>query len=197
MPSRNAGAAISKKIFEKAKEVCRNFIESPSFESFKKEEIKIGAIIENAKVPEKKVFIVIKAIPLNKKEDIAATKMIKAFGILKKSMEKNGFEIEDFDWCWKKKYGFCWFTTNEEIPKKYVKEGPLKQMVEHSKRFIETNKDVFEKKGRFYSFADRDFARPDIFIKNFSRKKSLKDKIKSMKIFSVKKNKKSRGFLKI
>ena len=188
MPSRNAGAAISKKVFEKAKSVCKNFLESPSFSFFEKEEIKIGEIIEKAIVPENKFFIVLKAIPLKKKEDVAATKMLKAFRLLKHHLELNDFSVSNFDWIWKKKYGFCFFLTDEEISETYIREGPPLKSKNDVKKFKSVNEDVFEKDGKLYANIKRKFIRPELFIRDFSRKDFLKDKIKSLKIFNIKRH---------
>ncbi|MCK5177217.1 MAG: hypothetical protein KAQ92_05820, partial [Candidatus Aenigmarchaeota archaeon] len=50
------------------------------------------------------------------------------------------------------------------------------------------NVDVFKKDKKLYAYIKREFTRPELFIKDFAKKKFLKDKIKSLKVFKIKIN---------
>lgn len=169
-PDRNSAAAIcNEKYFQLIKSSVR-FIKNPSLNSFKEQKF-------NADALKKKGAIIIKICPLNEKEDVAGTKLLKAFEFLSNNLDI--FKVNS-GWCWNKKEdAFFWFIPKIKIlPENEIKEGPPVKMIFHAERFRKKYKKTFAKGDRLYAKVKRKNRKFADFICELLKEECMKERIK-------------------
>jgi len=151
LPSRNAAAALSQEQYERFKEAARAFLDKPSETFFEKQPIDVreGTIID--------------VVSLDKREDIAGSKVVKALHYILFKMKKYGFDVTHYDWEWDKKNA-RFLICAENISAKYKRQGPFVQQVEHVQQFKDLYSDTFEKDRRVWARTKREYTSPTRFI---------------------------------
>ncbi|MCD6589876.1 nucleotidyltransferase domain-containing protein [Candidatus Woesearchaeota archaeon] len=143
-PSRNAAAALSKEKYEKFKQYVKEFLENPDISFFEEKPLRVEEFIK--KNPARK-YVVIRATPLDKKEDIAGAKMYKAYEFIASIIKKYG-EILARDFYWKPEgKGLLIYALKDEIPREIEIKGPSRRRKRHVARFTQKHRNVYEKDG--------------------------------------------------
>ncbi|MDO8740623.1 MAG: nucleotidyltransferase domain-containing protein [Candidatus Woesearchaeota archaeon] len=169
---RNAAAALRKEKIEKFREAAVLFLKSPSRDFFvkKKMEIKEGAAI-------------IEATPLDGKEDVVGSKLLKVFDFIKTEIALNDFQLEDSGWEFNDKKTIMWFLVkNKILSKTKIHEGPPLKAAKHVENFKNKYKKTFIKNNRIYAEVSREFINIDELIKNSIKADYVTEKIKKINL---------------
>jgi tRNA nucleotidyltransferase (CCA-adding enzyme) len=146
---RNASAALSTESLAKFVSSAKEFLKKPSEKFFETKSFDLKKL-KNA--------VVIEAIPLFGKEDIVASKLLKASGYIKQQLEMADFKIKNSDWLWNPEKSVLWYSFESiQIPKEKVVAGPPKGNLFHEERFKKAHKTAFLKNGRLYAKISREF----------------------------------------
>jgi tRNA nucleotidyltransferase (CCA-adding enzyme) len=173
---RNAAAALSKEKYDKFKESCKGFIRNPSKIFFEKKEITLEDLKKTAK---KNRLIVLHVTPLEGKEDVVGSKLLKAFCFLKINLKENEFNILDAGWSWNKAKDckFWYILDKKPLSGTEEKQGPPKYVGhEHIEIFRKKYKTAFLKKDRYYATVKREFCLPEKLVESLLKHPYLKDK---------------------
>lgn len=167
---RNALAALSNETFLKFQEICKKFLRNPSEKFFKKKEIDAG-----------KFNLILEAETDRQEGDIAGSKLLKFFRILRSSLAKY-FDIlkEDFEYGERQKAAYYF---NIKKKKELILNGPPITAIENLAAFRKKHKHVFVKKGKLYAREKISFNEKE-FVSEF--KKNNKNMMKSMGIIGLK-----------
>ena len=178
---RNVAAALSNEKFELFKILCRRFLKEKSPDYF---EIKEVTIDELKKKAGKNRLILFDIETLKNKEDIAGSKMVKAFEYIGKRFSLNDFSVLDEGWKWDKaKKAMFWYIVEDEVLDEFIKrEGPPVKAKKHAEAFKKAHKNAFAEKGRLYAKIKREFRKPEQLAKTLVKDEYLKDKIKSISL---------------
>lgn len=175
---RNAAAALSEKKFNEFINLAKSFYHNPSKEFFEKKELD----------PQKlHGAVVIKATPLKGKEDVVGAKLIKILGYIKKELDREGFEVKEYDWDWDSEAILWYFVKKETLPLLKKHFGPPIKEKEHVKVFKEKYKNyqIKTEKGRIYVELKRKHTKVNDFVKDLiSSDMYIKEKVR--KIWLVK-----------
>lgn len=183
---RNASAALSEENYKIFIKTCKLFLKKPSKKFF--EEKPFSDVINEAKKKfgKKSKFIEMNLIPLNEKEDVAGSKVLKVKEFIEKELEKHEFKIYWRNWEFDKKKSTIIFAVDKKIlPEIKINPGPEKDMGEHVKVFKKKYKNIIVKKGKLYAKVKRKYRTADKLIADICKGKYVKDKVR--KIISVSK----------
>ena len=174
LKTRNAAAALSKNNYNKLIELSQKFLKKPNKSFFVKKKIKEKT---------NKNTIVLNVLSLNKREDIAGSKLVKAFNIIQQKINKNGFEIIKSEWEWNKKKGKFFFKIKGEIKKEFFIEGPYIKQKENVNKFKLKHKKTFILNNRIIAIERRKFVKIIDLIKEIIVDDKIKKLIKDIKIY--------------
>ncbi len=171
-PDRNAAAALTKENFDTFIVGAKSFLKKQTIAAFTEKKTDINALLAK-KVP------VVHITTLNEKEDVAGTKMVKAYDFLKK--ELSDFGVRDSGWEWdKKKHASLWFALNKkDLPATEQRMGPPKAMTESCAAFKKKYKNAKLVKGRMVAIVKRPITNYKIAIREALKHSYLKDKASS------------------
>ncbi len=177
-PDRNAAAALGDECFEIFKEKAKEFEKKPSREFFTK---KIPDINEIKKSNKDKKVIVFDAAPLDGKEDVVGSKLLKIYKFLQIEFERKGFKPESNWFFDKEKKCFMWFIFDKEpLDKTIVISGPPLEMKANVKDFKKKYKITFEKDGMIFAQTDRKYTLPEKLAKDLLKNKYIKERAKKI-----------------
>lgn len=146
---RNAAAALSAESLAKFLAAAKEFLKKPSAKLFEAKAVDLAKL---------KNTVIIEAVPLKGKEDIVASKVLKAAGFIRQKLGDNDFKVKSTGWQWSEKKAVLWFTLESiQIPKEKVVAGPPEGNELHESRFKKVHKAAFVKKGRLYAKIIRKF----------------------------------------
>lgn len=168
-PDRNAAAALTKENFDAFILAAKTFLKKPTLSAFIEKKVNIHALIQK-KVP------VVHVTTLNDKEDIAGTKMVKAFEFLKQQL--NPFGVKNAGWDWdKKKHASFWFIlAKKNLPATEQRIGPPKTMAKSCADFQKKYKNAKFVKGRMVATVKRPITNYKVALKETIAHPYLKDK---------------------
>ncbi len=173
---RNAAAALSTETFNKFIDSATKFISKPS-EEFFTEKRKTPQELKSKDNTNK--TIVIEAIPLEGKPDIALSKILKMSEHIKQRMASSGFQIFDSGIEWTKT-PLIWIRTQKTIPEKFIIKGPPEISKEHMQRFRQTHGKVFIKKGLAFAEEKRKHTDPASLMKTILKDNYVKERSKKV-----------------
>ncbi|MCH8004418.1 MAG: CCA tRNA nucleotidyltransferase [Nanoarchaeota archaeon] len=178
---RNAAAALDQEKFEVLKHRAKEFSKKPSKKFF---EIKLLTENDIIKKFQKNKLIMLKAKPLNKKEDVAGAKMLKAFHFIEKNLIFNGFNIIESDMLWHAKTSslFYYALEKDKLPKTIAIPGPPLKIKRHVLLFKKSHKKTFVKNKRIFAIEKRKFSNARDLIKNIIKTTNVKDNINKIEI---------------
>ncbi len=168
---RNAAAAVSEESFNKFKKKAKEFIKKPSLELFEKE--KIEDLIT-------KDHTVLEIMPLDDKDDVAGSKIIKIKEHIERELENNGFEIKQSLWEYKKPSLLALKT--KFLGKKAIITGPPLDMKEHANKFKKKHKKYYEENGILKAEITRKYHEVEDLLKELIKNSYVKERCKSIKI---------------
>jgi len=129
---RNAAAAISDEKFEKFVKLCKEFLHNPSDDFFKPSKFDLNEL--KFKAGNNKL-VLLEAKPLDRKKDIAGSKMIKSMTYISEKLKLEGFDVISYDWCWYDKAYFWYFVKNSDVPIIKRHYGPPLKEEKHLREF--------------------------------------------------------------
>lgn len=188
-PDRNAAAALTQENYDRFISAAKAFLRKPSTSFFEEKKPDFEAL-------KKKGAVLVHAKTVAEKEDVAGTKMVKAFEFLKQRLLKNEFRLVDTGWNWdkmrtpgsrvpetakrslgKKSKATFWFLTKEKtLPPTMTRDGPPAKMEKNAKEFKKKYKRVKTVKGRIVAIVSREFRNPEAVIKASLKDDYLSDK---------------------
>ena len=180
-PERNCAAALNVENFRKIKKYASQFLKKPLKEFFVEKKISLEALKKIAKKENKKL-VYIEAQPESENQDIAGSKIMKAFRYLCKHAILNEFEIIKPDWEWDKDINSpfkMWFFTNKKaLSKKKILWGPpktsKKEFINNFKNKHQSSK-VKVKNNKFYVEVDRLYQRIEQLISEMDNHEYFKN----------------------
>ena len=165
---RNAAAAVSKEAFQEFKKTAKEFLKKPSKEHFQKRPLK-----------PKPGSIMIKLKPLNEKEDIAGSKILKIKQYIERKLKENDFEIKWSDWEYGEEANIA--IQSKPIEKEKTIQGPPLEFKEHVEEFKSKYKDTYENNGKIYAKTKRKHTKPEALIKELLKDEYVKERCKTAK----------------
>lgn len=177
---RNAAAAMSFEKFDQFRKACQVFLRKPAKSFFEKKEITIEELKKRAKGNK---LIIAQVIPLDGKEDVVGSKLLKAFTFLHKRLPEKEFKVIESGWKWDKAFDCVfWFIFDKKpLPETETRIGPPSFAKEHIAIFKKKHKNVYLKNRRYYAKVKRTYRTPEQLLKDIIKDKYLKDKVKAIK----------------
>lgn len=171
---RNAAAALEQEKLDIIKRRARSFLKKPSKEFFRIKQIEPGDL---KKKFGKNVFI-LKAKPLNKKEDVAGAKLLKSMHFIENELNHYGFQVEECDMIWNQNESFLYFYIKKvSLSKKVEIVGPPLSMKRHVSVFKKKYKNAKTKNKKLVASVDRKFIKAEDLIKNLMKKNNVKNNV--------------------
>ena len=177
---RNAAAALDNEKFEILKRRAKEFLKRPSKGFFEANQLSEGDI---RKKFEKNSLMLLKAEPLEKKEDVAGAKMLKAFHFIEQNLGNYGFKVIESDMLWHKKISslFYYALENAKLQETIEIQGPPLRMKMHAEFFKKKHKKTFVKGSRIFAVEKRKFSDANILIIQLIKSDNVKNNVKSIK----------------
>lgn len=174
---RNAAAALDHEKFEIIIHRSKEFLKKPSRDFF---EMKAFAEKDiRTKFPENLVMLEVK--PLNKKEDVAGAKMLKAFHFIEKALIFNDFKVNESDMLWHGKDALFYYALDsDKLPETKEVIGPPIKIKFHAELFKKKHKSAFVKNNRLYAKEKRKFSNAEDLIKTVIKTSNIKDNVKKI-----------------
>jgi len=175
-PNRNAAAALTKKNFDRFVEAAKEFLKNPSVDCFEVTQVDLEKLAKKGKV------VTVEVATLDKTEDVAGTKFVRAFEFVRRHLEE--FGIKDAGWLWdKKEKGAWWFVLESaEIPEMAEQKGPPLELEEAVKKFKKAHKSTFEKSGRVWAKVAREHRTPKEVLSAVLKDRYVKQRVKRAKV---------------
>lgn len=144
---RNALATLSKEVFEKFRNKCREFLKNPNINFFRMKEINFEDI-ENSAKKKGQEFLLLK-VSTNKQEGaVAGSKLLKFYNYMENSIKKY-FDIHEKGFYYhNKKDADCFFAVHKKD--KIIIKGPPETMKE-AEKFRKRHKNTYAKSGTLYA----------------------------------------------
>lgn len=171
---RNASAALSLDKLKQFIKAAKMFLKNPSADFF---------IPKNIDISKLKADIILKAVPVEGREDVVGCKLLQVFDYLKEHIDED-FGISSADWFWDKKSpALFWFKLkNKSLPILAEHKGPplsLKQSVDvFKKKYSET----FENDDCIWAKVKRKHTSPNSLLDSLLKSKYVKERVSSIKI---------------
>ncbi|HJO01950.1 MAG: CCA tRNA nucleotidyltransferase [Candidatus Woesearchaeota archaeon] len=178
---RNAAAALDHEKFEIIKHRAKEFLKKPSKDFF---EVKTLTEQDIRKKFQKNKLIILKAKPLNKKEDVAGAKMLKAFHFIEQKLISYSFKIMESDMLWHSKNSslFYYILENDELTKTMEILGPPLKIKRHADAFKKKHKKTFIKNKKICATEKRKFTNAADLVKNIIKASNVKDNINKIEL---------------
>jgi|TARA_Y100000310_G_C20664815_1_gene806849 tRNA nucleotidyltransferase (CCA-adding enzyme) len=179
--SRNAAAALDNEKFEVIKHRAQEFLKNPSKSFF---EITVLTEHDIRKKFRKDNIAILKAKPLNKKEDVAGAKMLKAFHYIENNLIFHKFKIKESDmlWHYKNSSFFYYVLEKDNLSKTIELSGPPLNVKSHVKVFKKKHKDTFIKQKRIFAKEKRKFTSSKSLLKYLIKTPNIKDNVSSIRV---------------
>jgi tRNA nucleotidyltransferase (CCA-adding enzyme) len=178
--NRNAAAALDQEKFDIIKHRAKEFLKKPSNNFF---EVKILEEKDIRNKFQKNKIVILKAIPLNKKEDVAGAKMLKAFHFIEQKLIFNGFKIIESDMLWHFNSALFYYTLeNDKLSKTVEISGPPIKIKHHADLFKKKHKKAKIKNKKLFAIEKRKYPDAKNLMKNLIKISNVKDNVKSIKI---------------
>lgn len=170
--SRNAAAALSEKKFNKFVSLCKEFFHNPSPDYFE---------IRSMDLEEIKDALILKAVPLERKSDIAGAKLLKAQEFIKRTLDLAGFNVTEYDMDFSQ--GLLWFyTENKKVSKNFKHFGPPLKEEKHVEVFKQKYPKYKIENNRIFVDLERKHTDIENFVKDLLKDPYVKEKVKSIAV---------------
>tara|TARA_Y100000310_G_scaffold342247_1_gene444646 strand:+ start:54161 stop:55399 length:1239 start_codon:yes stop_codon:yes gene_type:complete len=177
---RNAAAALDQEKFEIIKHRATSFIKKPSKDFF---EVKTLTEKDIENKFRKNKLVMLKAKPLNKKEDVAGAKMLKAFHFIEQKLMAYGFKIKESDMLWHSTSALFYYTLeNDKLPKTIEVSGPPLNVKYHADLFKKKHKKTFIKNKKLFAVEKRKFTNAKDLVKDTIKTSNVKDNINKIEL---------------
>jgi tRNA nucleotidyltransferase (CCA-adding enzyme) len=187
-PERNAAAALSQQAFDRFRESAKAFLRRPSLQYFLITPLTLSIVKDNYKrtYGEKRtVLFVLEGTPLEGKDDVVATKLLKAHERIVEESARNGFSLLGNGWEWNKKrrvsMGYLIFK-NETLTPTLLRQGPPLEMKRDCERFRTEHRNAKPKAGRLIAAVPRKYRTPEQFIQGMLKDSYGKERAKRIRL---------------
>lgn len=179
-PGRNASASLTVENYEKFKEAAQAFVKKPAARFFEKKKTTVAMLKRGAKG---KALVAISATPIKETQDIAGTKMLKAFEFVCQQLSDYGFHIfaSGFEWD-KKKPALMWVVTEKKIGSEKRHQGPPIKDKKNAEAFRHKHAMVLEENGKLYTVLKRKHTEPQSLVRELLRNEYVRERVKSIKL---------------
>jgi tRNA nucleotidyltransferase (CCA-adding enzyme) len=175
--NRNASAALSHENYEKFIDVCKDFLKSPSESFFKIKKMDLNLLRKN--IEENQILVYLKIIPMEGKQDVVGSKIVKSYEYIKKELDLNCFDVIDSGWEFDRELSQYYFYVKDvKLPEFYVRKGPKLSNKLNCENFKKVHKKTFEVGEYLCSNIKRNFREPIPFIENLFTEEYVKSRIK-------------------
>lgn len=173
---RNAAAALSQEKFNALKSRCLAFQKSPTLAFFLIKKPGLESL-------KKKFQIVLELKPLEGKDDVVGTKILKVFEYIRDKLNLTGFIVTGSHWEFQTPTYLSFSVKNKEISQEYLHLGPPIASLEHAESFREKYKGfkVFEQSNRLAVILKRDNYKIDDFINSLLKDSYVLERVKGIK----------------
>jgi tRNA nucleotidyltransferase (CCA-adding enzyme) len=185
-PERNAAAALGKEKFLLFKKKARAFLENPSENFFKKDKITQKKLEEKK---ENNKLLIYNIVPLEGKDDVIGSKLLKAFTYIKNKFENNSFTLKSSGWQWdkkKKKAIFWFFSEYEMLEKSFLRVGPPLDQKYHVELFKSKHKNTIEKEGRIFADVKRNYRKIERLAEDLLNSNTITERVKDIELIYIK-----------
>jgi tRNA nucleotidyltransferase (CCA-adding enzyme) len=187
-PERNAAAALSQEAFDKFKEAAKAFLRRPSLQHFIITPLTPLIVKDNyQRVYGKKrrtVLFILEGTPLEGKDDVVATKLLKAHERIVEESAKNGFSLFASGWEWDKRrrvsIGYCIFK-DETLSPTFLRQGPPLEMKKDCERFKTEHRNAKAKVGRLVAAVPRKYRTPKEFLAGMLKEGYVRERAKRIR----------------
>jgi tRNA nucleotidyltransferase (CCA-adding enzyme) len=177
---RNAAAALDHEKLDILRHRAKEFLKKPSKEFF---EVKILTEQDIRKKFQKNKLTLLKAKPLNKKEDVAGAKMLKAFIFIEKSIVFHGFKVIESDMLWHSSSALLYYILEDDnLPKTIEISGPPLKVKYHADMFRKKHKKTFVKNKKLFAIERRKYTNAKDSIKNIIKMPNVKNNINKIEL---------------
>lgn len=174
---RNAAAALSLEKFSKFILAVKLFLNNPNKDFFIIKHFDLKETERKAKDNNVELVLFECRVSENK-DDVAGSKIVKAFNYIKTKFLDNEFKILDSGWSFEEKVYLWYYVYPNVLPNEKVNEGPMIYVEsEHIKRFIEKYPAVFVSESKIYAFAKRNITNIKDLVKTLKNDEYLKEKL--------------------
>jgi tRNA nucleotidyltransferase (CCA-adding enzyme) len=178
--NRNAAAAISKKSFEVFKKKAKEFLENPKQGFFKEKKLEKKQLKEKAG---KEDLFILETKPLEGKDDIVGSKVLKVFDYIKKQLKINNFKVLESNWEYNKEKSILYYIVKKEVlSENFIREGPPVKVKKNAKNFREKHSNAYEKNGKLFAEEKRKYRKTKKLIKDLIKQDYVKEKVKKIKL---------------
>lgn len=176
---RNAAAALDNEKFEILKRRAKEFLKSPSKEFFEVRHITQHDLIKKFGV---KNMLMLNVSPLDRKEDVAGAKMLKAFHFIEQALVAHGFVIIESDMLWHGKGDslFYYSLKSSKLGKAIEIKGPPLRMKRHVEFFKKKHKKAFVKGNKIFAVGNRPFPDAKLLSKHLFKSDNVKGNVKNI-----------------
>lgn len=185
-PERNAAASLSTEKFELFKLKALEFLSNPKPSYFIERKFSLSGLkktkIENCKK------IIYFCEPLEGKQDVVGSKLLKCYEHIKKRFKSSGFDVFDSDWFWDKsdKAHFWYYITIDSIQNLktnpfYVHKGPPTKKELDAKKFREKHISVYEEDSFLFTKVKREFNSIERLSNHILREKYVLERVRKIK----------------
>ena len=176
MHDRNASASVNLESYSKFILAAKHYLKSPAREFFRHHDSGLFSAKKNSKLHGTKL-LTIKVKPLEGKEDVIGSKLVKAFNYVKRQLELNEFRIFASGWGFD---GF-WFELYEDrLPRLKRHMGPP-VWVRGADDFLKKHKDVMVENGVLVAIVKRSYPDARRLLKKLLKDKEVVERVKSAK----------------
>jgi len=173
-PERNAAAALTLENVEHFVVAAKKFLKVPNISAFREQEV------DFAKLAKAGYLVKVEVQTLEEKEDVAGTKMVRAFEHVREGLVD--FNVKDAGWVWDKKaFGTWWFVLKvKELAKQRDWPGPPTKFESAVKKFKQAHKKTFVKKGKVWAKVQRTERTPKEVLARVLASEYVRARVKSV-----------------
>ncbi len=178
---RNAAAAVNEEQFSKFIIAAKLLLQKPSPDFFIKKSFSLSQLHHQSKTLGVSLLL-FSVIPVDGKEDVVGSKLIKAFEYITNKVKTAEFHILNKGWQWGKEVYFWYFVYPKELPRYERHIGPLVYSANHHiVAFIKKHKSFIVENNRLIAFRRRKYNTLAAFAKGVGNDASIKEKVKKIK----------------
>jgi len=173
---RNAAAALSMDKFKKFVNSCNGYLRNKNINFFEKRKITLNDLEDKD--------LVLKVKPLEGREDVVGTKILKFLQFVEKELIGEGYKVNESDWYWDGD-ALIWFKVHSvELPKYKKHCGPPLDKKENVKEFKLKwrHEKIYTENNRLYVFIPRRNIFLKDFVKDLLKNSDIKKYVKNVKI---------------
>ncbi|MBN1385508.1 nucleotidyltransferase domain-containing protein [Candidatus Woesearchaeota archaeon] len=180
MPERNAAASLSDERFMRFRQAAASFLDAPSQDFFQKKVLNHADFVRKHKG---RKIIELRIWPLDGKDDVVGSKMLKSLDFLKTVLKLNDFRLLDFSWQWKDDPAVAFFVFDRDpLARKKTWLGPPLNAEKNADLFMKKHKETFVDKGRVCALVEREFITPGSLIRNTIKNSYVTERTKRISV---------------